>query len=115
VLYPFPWLCLGIIFFICIAISEIVTKTVSRFKESFIALIALPELGAWLTYTTFLFITIGYKNITYANPFNSEKTRISAGLACLSLLTYVLINFSHALVHPRKMVPNTAETYKTMM
>jgi hypothetical protein len=50
--------------FILIAISEIVTKAESRFKEAFIALLSLPEILAWITYIVLLFVTIDYKKVT---------------------------------------------------
>ena len=36
-------------------------------------------------------------------------------LAVLAIFTYSLINFSHAIIHPRKMVPNTLASYKTLI
>lgn len=114
VFYPFPWFCLALFFFILIVISEIVTKTESRFKESFIALVSLPEMGAWITYIVFLFVTIDYRSYTTGNAFKDDEKRIPAWLACIGLATYCLINFSHALMHPRRMVPNTSESYKKL-
>lgn len=67
VYWPFPFFLTGVIMFILIVISEIVTKAESRFKESFIALISLPEIMSWVVYIIFLFITIGYKETTYLN------------------------------------------------
>jgi hypothetical protein len=114
VFYPFPWLCMGFIMFICIAISECVTKAESRFKEAFIALVCLPELGAWVTYIVFLFYTVGYKEVKQANPLTNMQTKVPAGLALIALGTYMVINFIHALIHPRKMIPNSAASYKSM-
>jgi hypothetical protein len=126
--YPFPWFCLSILFFILIVISEIVTKTESRFKESFIALISIPEILCWITYIGLLFVTIEYKTVTIENVLLSDiKTKgikdslkninekaLPTMLAILALLTYCLINFSHALIHPRKIVPNAMASYKVL-
>lgn len=105
---------MAFIFFVLIAISEIVTKTESKFKESFIALISLPEMGAWLTYFAFLFIEIGYKKVKKENAFKDDEKRIATWLAAIGLATYLLVNFTHALIHPRKMVPNSSESYKRL-
>lgn len=106
---------MSIIFFILIAISECVTKTESRFKESFIALISIPEILSWINYIVFLFVTIDYKKVTYGNVLLDKERGVPAFLACLAFLTYCIINFTHALIHPRKMVPNVAESYKTVI
>lgn len=100
------------------------TKTESRFKESFIALIAIPEIFSWMTYIALLFLTIDYKTISFDNPFLTTQTlsglassrkNIATMLALIAFLTYCLINLSHALIHPRKIVPNTLQTYKDLM
>lgn len=93
--------------FVLIGISEIYTKAESRFKEAFIALVSLPEIFAWITYIVFLFSDIGYKTFKLQN----NLLRVPTMLAVLAFGTYCLINFSHALMHPRKMVPNAMPSY----
>jgi len=113
--YPFPYFWLSVLFFILIAISECVTKTESRFKESFIALISIPEILCWINYIVFLFVKIDYKKYSVSNVLLDKELAVPAFLAVLALFTYFLINFSHALIHPRKMIPNVAESYKVVM
>ena len=97
--------------FVLIGISEIYTKAESRFKEAFIALVSLPEIFAWITYIVFLFAEIGYKSFKLQNNF----LRVPTMLAVLAFGTYCLINFSHALMHPRKMVPNAMPSYQVLV
>ena len=82
----------AIIMFFLILISEIVTKTESRFKEAYIALLAWPELGSWLSFLIFHYIEDGYMG-----------SFLFAGIA---MVVYVLLNLLHACIHPRKMVPH---------
>ena len=111
VYYPFPFFFIALVMFIFIGISEIYTKAESRFKEAFIALISLPEIFSWVIYIVFLFVDIGYKSYRLQNSFN----RVPTVLAITALVTYCIINFSHALMHPRKMVPNSLPTYQTLV
>lgn len=97
--------------FLLIVISEIVTKAESRFKEAFIALLSLPEILSWVTYIVFLFVTIDYKKVSTQNSLLDKEKNVPTMLAIVAFGTYCLINFAHALVHPRKIIPNTMETY----
>lgn len=86
--------------FIIILASEIKTKTESRFKEAFIALLAIPEVLCWCALTVLYYFKTGL-----LGPFS---------LAAASLFMYAVINFTHAIVHPRKMVPNSLYSYKVL-
>lgn len=112
VYYPFPFLFIALIMLMFIGISECITKTESRFKEAFIALISLPEIFAWVIYIVFLFLDIGYKS--YKLELGS-LLRVPTVLAITAFVTYCIINFSHALMHPRKMVPNSLPSYQTLV
>jgi hypothetical protein len=59
VLWPFPYLCFSIAAFLVILISEIVTKGESRFKETFIAALSLPEFFSWINLLVFMWYRIG--------------------------------------------------------
>lgn len=86
--------------FIIILLSEIFTKTESRFKEAFIALLSIPELMAWVTFLIFNFARRGAGG--------------SFALALIALVIYGVLNFVHAIVHPRQMVPNSMSSYKSV-
>ena len=100
VYYPFPFFTAGFIFFIIILASEIKTKTESRFKESFIALLAIPEVLSWCALAV-----LYYFNTGLLGAFT---------LAAAALFMYAVINFTHAIVHPRKIVPNSLYSYKAL-
>ena len=100
VYYPFPFFATGFILFIIILASEIKTKTESRFKEAFIALLAIPEVLSWCTLVVLYYFKTG--------PLGAFM------LAAAALFIYAVINFSHAIVHPRKMVPNSHNSYKAL-
>jgi hypothetical protein len=101
VYYPFPFFTTGFIFFIIILASEIKTKTESRFKEAFIALLAIPEVLSWCALAV-----LYYFNTGLLGAFT---------LAAAALFMYAVINFTHAIVHPRKMVPNSLYSYKALV
>ena len=83
-----------------ILVSEIKTKTESRFKEAFIALLSLCEIGSWITFIVFEDVRQGRTGIT--------------ALALIALGMYVMINLLHACIHSRKMVPKTEASYKKL-
>jgi len=87
--------------FILISISECVTKRESRFKEAFIAFLSLPEVGSWICFIAFTMYRVGAIGPTL--------------LAAIALLMYAVINLAHAIIHPRKMVPHTLFSYKTLV
>ena len=97
VYWPFPFFFMGFIFFIIILSSEIKTKTESRFKEAFIALLSIPEILSWCTLCVFYYFKTGLLG--------------AFTLAAAALFLYAVINFSHAIVHPRKIVPNSLYSY----
>lgn len=99
-MYPFPFIIYGFFAFFVILLSEIHTKTESRFKEAFIAFLSVPELMSW-----FLLTFLMYDKIGQAIP-----TLAAAG----AILMYVIINFFHAVVHPRKIVPKSLDNYKAL-
>ena len=80
VYWPFPFILTGVLGFILITISEIVTKRESRFKEAFIAFLSLPEVGAWATLIVFMWWRVGQTGPSL--------------LAAVALLLYVTINFA---------------------
>lgn len=98
VYWPFPYVLIGFLSFIIILISEIITKRESRFKEAFIAFLSIPEVFSWITFIVFSYNRVGARGPT--------------ALAALALLTYTIVNFAHAIVHPRKIVPNSLFSYK---
>ena len=61
VIWPFPYIICAIIAFTITAISECVTKTESRFKETFLALLSIPEMLSWVNLLVFLVYRIGIK------------------------------------------------------
>ena len=81
-------------------VSEIHTKTESRFKEAFIAFLSVPELTSWILCTGLMYYKIG--------------TEIPTLAAAAAILLYVIINFFHAVVHPRKIVPKSLDNYKVL-
>jgi len=97
VYWPFPFVFTGIIFFILVCCSECFTKRQSRFKEAIVALVSLPEAAAWGTLFGFYYYKIG----------PALSTLLAAGAIAL----YILLNFIHMIVHPRKMIPKTLATY----
>lgn len=97
VYWPFPFFFMGFIFFIIILGSEIKTKTESRFKEAFIALLSIPEIFSWCTLCVFYYLKTGLLG--------------AFTLAAAAVFLYAVINFSHAIVHPRKIVPNSLYSY----
>jgi len=99
VYWPFPFFAAGFVFFIVILASEIKTKTESRFKEAFIALLSLPEIASWATLVTFFYLRIGFFDI-------------STYLSAAALLSYIIINIAHAIVHAKSIVPNSLFSYK---
>lgn len=105
VYWPFPFISTGLLAFIVISISECVTKRESRFKETFIAFWSLPEVAAWICFTAM----VGYR---YSDWIPQEPCFV---LCCLALLLYAIINLVHACIHPRKMVPNSLFSYKTLL
>jgi hypothetical protein len=101
VYWPFPYAIMGVISFVVILISEIVTKQESRFKEAFIAFLSIPEIMAWVNFIVFLYLRIGME--------------LQTPLAIIALACYMIINFVHAIIHPRKMVPNSLFSYKALV
>ena len=101
VYWPFPYVLIGFLSFIIILISEIITKRESRFKEAFIAFLSIPEVLSWITFIVFCYYRIGARGPT--------------ALASLALLTYFIVNLAHAIVHPRKIVPNSLFSYKQLV
>ena len=87
VLWPFPFICLAVISFFVILVSEIVTKGDSRFKEAFIACLAVPEFFAWVTCIAFMWYRVG--------------TEGSTSLCMIGVMFYIMINIAHAIIHPR--------------
>ena len=83
-----------------ILVSEIKTKTESRFKEAFIALLSLCEMGSWITFIVFKDVRQGKSGVT--------------ALALIALGMYVMINLLHACIHSRNMLPKTQPSYKKL-
>lgn len=77
------------------------TKQESRFKETFLALLSIPEILSWANFIVFLIYRLGLKG--------------SAAMAILATGIYVIINLVHACVHSRKMVPRSLISYKTLV
>ena len=100
VLWPFPYLCSGVIAFVVILISEIVTKGESRFKEAFIAALSLPEFLSWANLLAFMWYRVGQVG--------------STAFCAIAIMLYVMINVAHAIIHPRQMHPNALPTYKEL-
>jgi len=100
VFWPFPFATLGFLSFLVILISEIITKRESRFKEAFIAFLAIPEVMSWCTVITFMYFRMGFIGPT--------------SIAALALLTYMMINFAHAIMHPRQIIPDALVSYKQL-
>jgi len=65
VYYPFPFAIFGIICFMIVTLSEIMTKTGSKFKEALMALLSLAEIGSWITLTVFLYFRLGYLGYSF--------------------------------------------------
>ena len=105
VFWPFPFIGLGLIAFILILISEIVTKRESRFKEAFIAFLSIPEMASWLTFVGMVFYRTS-RDGTFEPAFV---------LSAMGVILYMIVNLVHACVHPRRMVPNTLFSYKTLL
>ena len=101
VYWPFPFVLLGLAAFIVILTSEIVTKTESRFKEAFIAMLSLPEIAAWTTLLLLMVVRLGVENL-------------STILAGTALLCSVIINLIHAWFYPRNIVPKALPNYKVL-
>jgi hypothetical protein len=100
VYWPFPYFITGGLFFFIILISEITTRTESRFKEAFVAMLAWCELASWITFLTFHFIEYGY-----------ERAFIF-GAGALGF--YLILNLVHAIVHCRSIVPQSLQSYKVL-
>lgn len=98
VYWPFPYLCVSVVAFVVILVSEIVTKTRSNFKESFIAFLAVPEFLCWINLIAFMWYRIGTAGPT--------------ALAIFASIAYIIINFTHWCYHPREMVPHSLFSYK---
>jgi hypothetical protein len=105
VYWPFPFFAMGFLSFILILISEIVTKRESRFKEAFIAFLSIPEVASWITFTVMVY----YRTARYVTL---DPVFVVAVLACIM---YAIINFVHAIVHPRKIVPSSPLHYKILI
>ena len=91
VYWPFPFFATGLLSFILILISEIVTKRESRFKEAFIAFLSIPEVCAWITF-------VGMVYHRSAKHVTLDPVFVVAVMACLF---YLIINLVHACIHPR--------------
>jgi hypothetical protein len=100
VYWPYPFVFFGIVSFIVILVSEFTTKRESRFKEAFIALLSLLELGSWIAFLVFHYLRQGYGGSFF--------------LAGIATLIYMLINLIHMVIHIRMMVPNSTATYKSL-
>ena len=101
VYWPFPFIAASIFFFIIIFISEVKTKTESKFKEAFIAFLSLPEFGSWATYLVFHYYRKGFMG----------SFLFGAG----AMTIYIILNFVHAIVHQRMMIPKSMPTYKALI
>ena len=90
------------------------TNGESRFKESYIALVSLPEIGAWITFVIMVFFrTIRNTDGTFSFTFNALNGTFALG--AVAILLYMIVNFVHMIVHPRRMVPNSFQTYKIIL
>jgi hypothetical protein len=83
-------------------ISEIVTKTASKFKEAFMSLLSLAEVGSWITLTVFLYSRLGYQGLSF--------------IACAAaVLISLLINFIFIGIHQRLIIPNCLTSYRRVL
>lgn len=101
VYWPFPFLFMAIVSFFIILGSECITRRESRFKEAFIAMLAFPEIGSWITFLVFHYFRRGYLG--------------SFALGSIAFFVYIIINLLHACIHPRLMVPYSLASYKSLI
>lgn len=104
IVWYFPFLGTAAFFLLLITISEVVTKRKSNFKESLIAFWSIPEVLSWGCLIWFMWYRVGEERRTYAT-----------GLAAIAAILYLCINFVHAIIHPRYMVPTTLYSYKQLI
>ena len=102
VYWPFPYLITGILCFFIVAISECATGGIAHFKETFIAFLSIPEFLSWINLTVFIWW------------FRAKLEGVLLG-CIIACLLYMLINFIHSIIHPRKMVPRTLYSYKQLV
>lgn len=100
VYWPFPFVIISAFIFFINSVSEITTKTVSRFKEATISLMSLPEIGVWIA-----FVIAHYSERGPSGAFM---------LSLIALMIYVLLNLLHACIHCRRMIPNSQQSYKNI-
>jgi hypothetical protein len=85
-----------------VAVSEFITKTASKFKEAFMALLSLAEMGSWITVTVFLYFRLGYLGISF--------------IGCASAVLFsFLINFIFIGIHQRLIIPNCLTSYRRVL
>ena len=80
--------------------SEICTRTESRAKETYIALLWFPELGAWASFMFFHSMRRGFWG--------------SFLIAGIAFVIYGLLNCIHMCVHRRKIKPKSLHSYKAI-
>jgi len=102
VVWPFPFAIFGIVCFFVVVISEIVTKTASKFKEAFMALLSLAEIGSWITLTVFLYFRLGYLGLSFIG-------------CAASVLISLLLNLIFIGIHQRLIIPNSLTSYKRVL
>lgn len=100
--WPFPFAIFGILFFLVVALSEIITKTSSKFKEAYMAFLSLAEIGSWITLTVFLYFRLGYLGYAFI------------GCAASVLISFV-INLIFIGIHQRLIIPNSLTSYKRVL
>ena len=97
----FPFLIIGGVQFMLAAVSEICTKTKSKFKETWIAFLAFPELFSWITFLVFHRARLGFTS-TWIIGF-------------LAIVFYVMINWLHMCFHYWSIKPNAEVTYRNLV
>ena len=106
VYWPFPFAATGAVAGVLILISEIVTKAESRFKEAFIAFLSIPEAAAWVTFVAMVYHRTGGGLFPVDPVF---------AMGALAILFYMIVNLVHAIIHPRRMVPDSLFSYKVLL
>ena len=85
-----------------VTISEITTKTGSKFKEAFMSLLSLAEIGSWITLTVFLYFRLGSVGYSFI------------GCAAAVVFTFA-INIVFIGIHQKLIIPNSLTSYKRVL
>jgi len=83
--WPFPFAATAGLCLIIALLSEACTRGESRFKEACVSLISIPEFLSWICFGVFLTNRIGPKG--------------TSASAIFAIFIYIVLNFTHAIVH----------------